>query len=172
MCFYFDGVWIWKSRKKIFIDDECTDGDLHKRVLAMGGYSTSRRACSDYIIVNDVTKPGARNELSMVLTGGCLVSYSCFTAGSSTLGNGCRLAFKSLLVQPKWAFVSPKFQADCPGLAKIIHDVIKIQAAPRRWKLLSYADMMVWVWVLKSHVFHLPHKVCIKLKTMLFFLDM
>ena len=121
------------------------DGDLNERVLALGGDITSRRACSDYIIVNDVTRPGARNELAMVLTGGCLVSSSCFTTGSSTLGNGCRLAFKSLLLQPKWVFVSPQFQTDCPGLVKVIHDVIKVQAAPRRWKLLSYADVMVGV---------------------------
>ena len=46
------------------------DGDLNERVLALGGDITSRRACSDYIIVNDVTRPGARNELAMVLTGG------------------------------------------------------------------------------------------------------
>ena len=108
---------------------------------------TQERARADYIVVDDCTNAGMRNELAMLLKGGTLLESKCFSSVSSTsnhLGSGTRLAFKSPLSQPKWIYLSEDFKEVCKGIARVIQDdAIRLQPAPRRWKIVSYDDLEV-----------------------------
>ena len=118
------------------------DQGISTKVIDLGGSVTQCRNKADYIVVDDITKPGVRNELAMVLLGGCLLSSKCFTGGSE-LAPGTRIAFKSQLLQPKWIFISSDFKDIYPGITKVIERTIQLQSSPRRWRLLSYDDMIV-----------------------------
>ena len=136
------------KNKKFFVQGVTDVINLTSAINELGGKITSRRALADFIVCDDITKPGLRNEIAMVLVlkGGCIISSSCFATKPgtpATLQPGTRIAFKSPLDQPKWIYISPDFKLHCPGIDKVIRDALEVQPKPRRWKLLSYDDVIV-----------------------------
>ena len=111
------------------------DGDdaISSRVEALGGKLTRCRALASYIVIDDVKRPGVRNELAMVLNGGCLIARACFESSVDGLGNGVRIAFKNL-----------GFRSMFGGLALVIDQAIQAQTKRHLWKSLTYDDFVVW----------------------------
>lgn len=122
------------------------DGDdaISSRVEALGGKLTRCRALASYIVIDDVKRPGVRNELAMVLNGGCLIARACFESSVDGLGNGVRIAFKNLLSQPKWICLTTGFRSMFGGLALVIDQAIQAQTKRHLWKSLTYDDFVVW----------------------------
>ena len=120
---------------------------LVSKISGLGGRIANHRALADCIVCDDVTAPGLRNEMAMVLKGGSIMSSSCLLTtprSGQKLHQGTCLAFKSQLDQPKWIHISSDFASNFPGVTKVIQDVVNVQPKPRRWKIISYDDVMVW----------------------------
>ena len=125
-------------------DDGGADPSLVSSVITLGGKVTQQRSLADFIVCTDISKPGLRNSMAMVLKGGCLMSSSCLHDVSNGLGTGTRLAFKSQLCQPKLIYISDDFTKNFEGIANEIRQAIGVQGTPRQWKLLSsFADVLV-----------------------------
>ena len=136
--------------KRFFIDVMCDD--LGPKVEELGGKITKTRALADYVIVPDATKPGLRNELSMVLKGGCLVGSAALKTTVGDLGGCARTAFKSPMDQPKWICMTVRFKQLFGGVAAIIEQSLAAQSKPRQWKTLSHDDMIVWLPVFRVNL--------------------
>lgn len=129
---------------KVFFAEDTHDRDIKTNIVNhLSGKITRDRSIADFIVIDNMVKPGVRNELAMVLRGGCLVSSKCITGGPM-LAPGTRIAFKSPLDQPKWIFMSQDFKDVFQGITKVIESAIGAQPTPRRWKLLSYDEVIVW----------------------------
>lgn len=118
-------------RVHIAQDLPCTPASICKAIIQHRLRRCDDLAQADVFVVQDPTRVGILTQLAVSLRGGRLVTPRYLFSGGAA---GASVAFRPAMRQPKWIWVSNRFQQQHPRIFNILKAVMTV---PHRWRWID-----------------------------------